>query len=93
MSVGLALASPILAAEEDGTAIVEAIAVTPVIVGGRPSKSERVPFSVPQLPLWSATSGSQHHVSWQHETKDQLLASTGLPEGLLATSPEDARHS
>lgn len=92
MIVGLALLSPMVAVEKDGMAIVEAIAFMPIIVCGRPGGSEKVPFPVPQLHLSSATSGSQHHVSWPHETKDPLLASTGLPKGLSATSPEDDLH-
>ncbi|MCJ1243083.1 hypothetical protein MMC30_000280 [Trapelia coarctata] len=83
--VGLALPKETLASENDGIAMVEAIAFTPIIVCGKPGGSEKVPFPVPQLHLSRATSGSQHHVSWPHETKDPLLALTGLPRKPLAT--------
>ena len=66
-----------LAAGNEGTWIVDALAATPMIVTGYPASSEKVPSPELQSQMPSAVSGVQHHFWLPHGVNEPLFKLTG----------------
>ncbi|MCJ1389295.1 hypothetical protein MMC18_002151 [Xylographa bjoerkii] len=74
------LAASELAIKNDGTGIVDAIAVTPTMVTGSPAPREKVPSPELQSQMPSVVSGVQHHFWFPHEVNEPLFRLTGSSE-------------
>ncbi|MCJ1402767.1 hypothetical protein MMC11_005988 [Xylographa trunciseda] len=82
-----------LATENDGTGIVDAIAVTPTMVTGSPISREKVPSPELQSQMPSLVSGVQHHFWFPHEVNEPLFRLTGSSVASQLLSGEYTKSS